>query len=294
MTIFDFTDYKDFFRRKIATFPKKGHGLLRKIGQQIGLSSVAVSQIFKGNRDLTLEQGLSISEFFNLTSLERDYFLLMIQRERAGNFKLKDLFSEKMAELRLKAQNLKDRLPKAADIGPEAKMIYYSNWVYSALRVTSLISGSQTIDDFSYRLGLSASEILKYMEFLVEFGICKKEGDRYSTGLGITHLEAQSPLAVSHHKNWRIKGIEKMVADDIDQIFFTLPMSLSNDDIRLIRKKIILLIEDVNKIVRESPSENTACLKIGSSLEKVDNRLMCSVNKTLILSFTIHFTTCVL
>jgi uncharacterized protein (TIGR02147 family) len=262
MEIFDFTKYKEFIRNKVHTYPKKGHGIYRKLGLHIGLNSVEISQIFKGHRDLTLEQALAVSEFFNFNSLEQEYFLLMVQYERAGNFKLKKIFSDKMLDLQKKSKNIKDRLTQSQDISLEAKSIYYSNWIYSALRIASSINESQSLEALSKKLGLPANEIARYMEFLTVNGICKKEHDQFSTGIGITHLDASSPYAINHHRNWRIKSMEKMNCIDNENLFYTIPVSLSLEDVKVIRKKILSFIEELNQIVRPSPAQEVACLNL--------------------------------
>lgn len=262
MEIFDFINYKEFTRSKVAFYPKKGHGIYRKLGLHIGLNSVAISQVFKGQRELTLEQALGVCEFFNLTPLEQEYYLLMVQYERAGNHKLKKVFLNKLNEIQTKSQNLKNRLIHSQEVTLEAKSIYYSHWVYSGVRITSSLEDGQTIEQLAEKLDLPLSDLVEIMEFLIENGLCKRVDNKYTTGVGMTHLDALSPLAVSHHHNWRIKAMEKMTVKDQEQVFYTIPVSISKTDLKNVRKKIVGFIEEINKIVQPSPAETVACLNI--------------------------------
>lgn len=263
MEIFDYKNYKDYVREKVSSYPKKGHGMYRQLGIHISLNSVAVSQVFKSKRDLSLEQALGVSEFFNLTELEQDYFLLMVQYERAGNHKLKKIFLNKMTEIKKKSENLKDRLSQTQDISLEAKATYYSNWIYSGVRIASSIDdGGQSIEALAKRLGVLPYDLTKVLEFLTENGLCKKIENKYTTGIGITHLEATSPLVLSHHRNWRIKAIEKMNRQDEDQIFYTIPLSISKNDLKNFRKKIVMFVEEINQALKSTSAEEVACLNI--------------------------------
>ena len=95
MTIFDYQNYKQFVNEWIALQKGGGHGQLRQLSLHLGINSVVMSQVFRGERDLTLEQALGVSEYIGFTEMERDYFLLLVQKERAGNHQLKAIFQQK-------------------------------------------------------------------------------------------------------------------------------------------------------------------------------------------------------
>jgi hypothetical protein len=55
----------------------------------ITVASKALFIIGNGDRDLTVEQALSLCEFFGFIELEADYFVSLVERERAGTHQLK-------------------------------------------------------------------------------------------------------------------------------------------------------------------------------------------------------------
>jgi hypothetical protein len=77
-----------------------------------------------------------------------------------------------------------------------------------------------------------------------------------------THLDAESPFINNHHINRRHKAIQTMEQRKSSNLFFTGPMSLSQDTAQEIRQMLPQLIETVMKKVEPSPSENVYCLNV--------------------------------
>jgi hypothetical protein len=72
----------------------------------------------------------------------------------------------------------------------------------------------------------------------------------------------QHPLVIKHHQNWRIRGLQKMELRDENHLFYTGPMSLSEDGAANVRQKILDVIQQVNQLVVDSPSQVARCLNI--------------------------------
>ena len=77
-----------------------------------------------------------------------------------------------------------------------------------------------------------------------------------------THLEADSPLVTRHHLNWRVKGMEKMGNLSNDELFLSLPCSMSEKAMREIRSELVKSIERVTEIVDSSAEDQLVCLNI--------------------------------
>ncbi|MGZ3699053.1 MAG: TIGR02147 family protein [Bdellovibrionota bacterium] len=264
MKVFDFENYKEYVVKVIKTMPKRGYGQYRKIALHLGVNSVVVSQIFKGSRELTAEQALSLSEYLGFTTLERDYFLLLVQLDRAGTHQLKKLLLGKLQELREKSKDLKTRLEQDQQMTEEAKALFYSNWYYSATRLLSSVPGFDSIDAIAERLEIPRSTIKAVVEFLVQHGLCIEREGRLQMGPSRTHLESSSPFLSRNHINWRLKGIENMEPQNPDHLFYSGPMSISLSAGQKIRSELVNLIEGVTKTVVDDPKSPSglSCLNI--------------------------------
>ena len=128
MKVFDFENYKDFVTNRIKSMPNRGRGQFRKMSEYLNVHTTLVSQIFKGIKDLTLEQACGVADFFGLSELETEYFISLVQLERAGSERYREILRKQIAELKDKAQDLSRRLPPAQILSEENKAIFYSNW----------------------------------------------------------------------------------------------------------------------------------------------------------------------
>lgn len=105
------------------------------------------------------------------------------------------------------------------------------------------------------------SDLNAEFQYLMKFSRTKPNG-RYIRSEKNTHIEADSPLAIRHHQNWRAKTFElheKMTAEDLVS---TAPISISSKDIPKIRKILLEAIAEISKVVEASPPEEITYLGI--------------------------------
>ena len=262
MNIFEAQNYKTFINRRIKQMPKGGRGQYRKMANYLAINSVNVSQIFKGDRHLTVEQACDLVDFFGLSDLEGQYLMALVESERAGTQKLKFAIQKRMDEILEKSQDLKQRLKQDKQLSEETKAIFYSNWYYSGIRLLSSVKGFRTPDAIAGYFDLPLSTVNRVLEFLVQTGLCKFEEGQFKMGPRSTHLEASSPLVTRHHMNWRVKGMEKMGNVSADELFLSLPASLSERAMKEIRKELVIAIEQITGIIDGSTEDQLACLNI--------------------------------
>lgn len=262
MDLFECNDYKKVVHRFIESQPRKGRGQLKKMAEHLRIHPVVMTQIFNGPRDLNLEQAFELSDFMGFSHFEREYFLKLVERDRAGTQNLKDHYQKKIEELREQSQELKNRVTKDQELSESAKAVFYSQWYYSGIRLATGLEKIKSIQELSERLGLEISQVNKVMEFLVEQGLVVKEGSDLKPGPQRTHLEARSPLVGRHHSNWRIQAMRAMEKPSKDQLFFTAPMRLDEETYFYIRKELVNLIESLTDQVVKAQDHDLACLNI--------------------------------
>src|ERR1035437_7107143 len=133
MTIFTYSDYRSFFKAYLASLPKKGRGELSKVAQAIGVHSTLLSLILSGERDFSLDQVFDLAQYLELTDLEREYLFLLVQKERAGNARFKSFLKEKVKAAQTEALKIENRFEHEKRLSDEARAIFYSSWIFSAV-----------------------------------------------------------------------------------------------------------------------------------------------------------------
>jgi uncharacterized protein (TIGR02147 family) len=260
--LFESTDYRDVIRSKIESFSKKGYGQLFKLSGHLGIHSSLVSQVMKGAKNFTLEQAIQVATFLNLTSREQEYFLLLVQLERAGTRQLKAHFEDQLQKVRRSNQTIDSRRKGVAPFDQEAQAQYYSDWTLMAVWLAVSIKGLSTSEAIGQKLGLSRARVESILEFLLSVGLCVRGPDGVRPGVTNTHLSRTSPLVNRHHINWRLKSLANLENLSADELAFTAPVSLSQADFEVIRRIILDAVEAVSDTVEKSEPEMLACLNI--------------------------------
>lgn len=259
--IFEYLDFRQFLADWIQSQPRRGYGQNRKMAEHLGVSSVMMSQILKGDRLMPMEHAYELARYIGLNDNETRYFLLLAQHSRAGTESFKKHLKDEIQSLRKSARELKSRLPVDKELSDEAKSIFYSDWIYSGVRLVSSIEGFESVEKIAEKFDLPIQKVRAVAEFLVSVGLCVQNGGKLQMGPARTHLESNSPYVKARQVSWRLKGFEQM-GNSTDDLYYTAPMALSKEAAEEVRKQLVLLIQRVNKIVPESKSEELACLNI--------------------------------
>jgi uncharacterized protein (TIGR02147 family) len=262
MKIFEFTDYKNFLWHFIEQQPKKGRGLVKAMGEYLTIDPSQVSQVLSGNKDFTEEQGIMISRFTGLNELETDYFLTLIKIERAGTKTLKDHYTKKQIKLKEESLDLKERVNQDRILSDYEKSIFYSSYLYSAVRLSTSIGAGQTISEIAERFQISREKAFGIINFLKDSNLCLEKDGKYVLGTQHTHIERGSPFLSRHHHNWRVKALERTDSISDQELQFTGPVSISKEDFESVRELLVEVIsKSLDKVKKTEPSD-VACLLI--------------------------------
>ncbi len=251
MSVFQYQDYKKFVLDKVKAYPAGGHGVFKKISEALSIPPSTLSLVFKGDRDLTAEQAIEIAEFFGLGELEIEYFMVLVERNRAGNPRLRKFTESRLAKTRLAADNLKNRVPNEKVLGENEKHVFYSEWYYSAIRMLTGIPGFQRPPAIAEQLGLSLALVQRALGFLASCGLVKEKNGSYSRGAASTHVGPDDPLAFRHLQNWHQQSVHRLIENpqlDEHELCISMPCTTSKEAVQAMKQA---LLDAMLKVVAE-------------------------------------------
>lgn len=258
-----YENYKDYVNDWVSSHPKSGRGKYLELSKILSVHTTLISQIFKGDRELSLEQAYTLCDYLGLNSLEIEYFLNLVQKQRSGNHKLKRYFEDKMIKLQNELQDMKSRIKERKELDDNDKAIFYSNWFYSAIRIACSLDSIKTREDVVEHTGLSLSLVTRVVEFLISVQLVTEEEGVLAGGPAITHLDRKSPLVARHHANWRIKAMDRHPLLSEDEFCFSAPLSINRDDVPQVREILTGAIEQISEIVKNSEDvDDIYCVNI--------------------------------
>ena len=262
MRVFDYEDYRLFLKDWIAARPKGGRGILGQWAASLSVHSTHLSHVLAGKKDLSIETAHQLATLIGLTESEQDHFFLLVLEARAGTASLRTSLKRKIEKSRKQANKIPSRLDVKSEIPPEAKTIFYSSWIYSAIKNLLALRKFESVDSIADSLGISKEVAESAIQFMLDHGICRRDGSLLVPGNSRTHIGPDSPLLNQHLRNWRNLALHNMNQAADGEIYFSFPMNLSKKDVDKIREELLKVIERVNGIVGPSPSETVQCLNI--------------------------------
>jgi uncharacterized protein (TIGR02147 family) len=262
MNVFDFKSYKAYIRHRIEAMPKKGRGEYLKLARMLGVHSTMISHVFKGDAHLSIEQGIKVAGHYFLNGHETDYFVNLIQHERAGDEPTRKYFAAKLEDIKNKQLDLSERIDAGQVMDEKDQAVFYSHWYYLGIQILTSIPGFQDPAAIASHLRLPNEIVLEALEFLVRTGLCMRAGDGYKVGITRTYVKRDSPLVSRHHTNWRLRVMQQFPDIEDGELVYTCPTSISKDDFMFIRERIARFIEEFNKTIAPSKDEQFACLNL--------------------------------
>lgn len=257
LSVFEFSDSKAFLKAWIAGRPRRGHGEKSKIAAALGCHSAYVSQVLEHDAQFSFEQGAALTEYVGLGKEEARFYLLLLQRERAGTRSLKNFVTAQIDEILTARTLLRNRLEKQKILSAEAQATYYSSWHYAAAHVAVSIPAFSTRNTLAKALGIGASRAGEVLAFLTEQSLVIEEGGRYRSGTASLYLPENSPLVSKHHANWRFQAMRALDEPAPFELHYSSVATLRAEDLPKARAILVKAIEEVRHLVRTGTEEDT-------------------------------------
>jgi uncharacterized protein (TIGR02147 family) len=236
-------------------------GYKARLAAAAGCQRSFLSQVLAGAHTLTPEHGVGLAQFWGMRKSERDYFVDMINFERAGTPALRDLLSERINDAKAKAGDLSVRF-QAPTLPHDAMEIYYSTWLYAAVHMLLTVAQWQLPSELSHRLQLPLGTVREVLQTLVNLGLAKLSGNRYIAIKPIIHLPKDSQLNRFNHGTWRQYAMHKTLHDSRSEIHYTAIYSLSRQDQRRLQEMVQDFIDSTRRVVEPSKEEEVVALLI--------------------------------
>jgi uncharacterized protein (TIGR02147 family) len=261
VNIFEYEDYKVFVNDWVKMQPRGGYGVYSEIARRLGTNSVTVSQTFKGPRSLSLDHAAKLSQFMGLGRPECDFFLVLVQKEKAATAELKAILHRQLVAQRSSSQAIKNQI-KHEQLTDVDKATFYSSWHYVAVWLAAASPAGASARQIAERLRLPEKTVIEAVGFLVEKGLLLKAKNGFEFGQNVIHVPHDSIFAGKHHLNWRMKAIQSLDRNDDANLHYTAPVSLSAKLAVKIRAELVRQVAAWTKQIAAAPSEELMCLNI--------------------------------
>lgn len=253
-SLFEFSEYKAFLRAISGVKQRKGVRLA--ISKALRCQPAYISQVLNGGGNFSLEQGEGICQFLGFGKQESHYFLLLLQKERAGTKNLRVYFEEQIEEVQKRRLVLTERLGKEHELTEAQRAEYYSSWIYAAVHIGLSIPGLQEKKLLAEFFQLPQMKVAAVVDFLLHSGlVVERAGGGYDFGPSKIRLGNDSPQIVRHHSNWRVRAMESLEREGLSDMHYSGVVSISRADAVRIKESLLEQVKKCQAVVADSPEE---------------------------------------
>lgn len=236
-------------------------GFKSKLAMAAKCQSSHLSQVLARKVLLTPEQAFAIANFLEWSSLDKQHFMALVLRERAGTKVLRRHYESVIRQLEKDKLSLAKRF-ETEDMQLEHQQIYYSSWYYAAIHILLSIPG-HTIGSLANCLKIDNETVSKATEDLEEMGLIGRNDDKtFKVNSYNTHVSRDSALHKTHHVNWRVKSCQLIQENDPENLHYTAIHSMSESDYKKMRQMIVDFIEQTRGVVGDSVEEKGVLFQI--------------------------------
>lgn len=105
MSLFEFSNYRDYIRYRLNQ-KREIRGYHSRIARAAGCQKSFLTQVLKEQLNLSRDHAAALTEFFKFSEQEANYFLALVDFERAGTTSLRRMELQRIERLRKNADNL--------------------------------------------------------------------------------------------------------------------------------------------------------------------------------------------
>lgn len=263
MKIYEFDDYREFFKQYYALKLRNRRGYISAIAKILRVHTTFVSLVFRGLREFNLEHGAILASHLKLSVAETEFLLNLIIQRKSGNHLLTNFATAKIKNAQNSARAQEKKLDFGLDLSNEERSVFYSSWHYSAIHlfIASSKNGKELGEIIEY-FNLSQVTLESALVFLLSTKLIVQSGNVYLAGADRISIGKEHPVLKSHLTNWRLKALQGFEQLSKDEIMLTTTMAISKSDFEALKALLLELVSKTSSAGEKTDSEQVACLNL--------------------------------
>lgn len=254
--VYDFKDYKEYLR-KVAGSANQRSGIKSQIARALKCQVSYLSRVLHKDADLSLEQGESLTKFLQFNDEDKDYFMLLLLKARAGSVSLKNYYKLKIENAQKSRLSVQNRLREKDNKAAEFQQVYYSSYQYALLHVACNVPQLRFPAKLADHFFIPLEQVHEVLSFLVQSGLLVRSDQGYVPTSKSIFIAKDNPLFKSHHSNLRLESIQSVKNSQRREksLHYSAIASLSRADALEIKERLLREISACVETVNHSTEE---------------------------------------
>lgn len=243
---------------------RRPRGVVKSLSDRLRCHPTFISQVLKERADFSQEQGYEVSHHFSFSPQQREYFLTLLLRDRAGSADLRAYYQRKLEQLLEEKRDLKPRASTDRHPLGSFEAEYFGNWLYQAVHAMTQIRRLQTTAAIAKTLGLPSDEIKSVLQRLELMSLVRKtQKSAWQSTLSSLHLPKESRFIRSLHLTWKTKTLADLQNKSaVSGTRYSGLITVSEKDFQKVRDVLVDTITSIRKIAESSNAEDAYVLAL--------------------------------
>lgn len=257
MKVFEATDYQSFISHCLRSGAEKApKGAVKKLSSFVKCHPSYIAQIVRGKSHFSNEQALRFCDYFKLEQDETEFFIDMLNRDRAATQEMRAHFQNRLDRQTQERLNIKRRWKDRDYLNPKREQEYFGNWLFQAVHALTQIPSHRSEENIAKTLKITKEQTVNILEHLKRYGLVKQSDSRWKSIKDTLHLGKDSPTIKNFHTNWRVKTASDIMLDpSLRGLHFSSLVTLSRETAMKIERLILDCLEEARKQTLKSKSE---------------------------------------
>jgi uncharacterized protein (TIGR02147 family) len=256
MEVFKVQDYRALVQ---AMLIQRHQATKSGLAQTLDCSPSWVTRVLGESVQFTPDQALGVCEYFGFNENETEYFLALVDLERAATPSLKRRIETKLASMRAAANQLSLSIKTESSVSEAHRVQYYSSWIYAAIHVATMVQ-KKSLEEIARMLRIDGDIALRVLTDLQEMGLVLSQAGKFQATSVEVHLPGQHPMATIAHANWRHRTAQQIMDRSADGLHYTGVHCLSQKDFEIVKKTMKDVIIESRRLIELSSPELSAIL----------------------------------
>jgi len=255
-SVFGAKTYVEFISHCIAT-SLKSRGSIKALAERIQCHPTFISQVVRHKAHFNHEQAVRFCSYYQLTEDEAEFFIDLLNHDRAGTPEAKKHFQKIIDRKLLDRKSLQKRAKIVSALRAEQEVRYLASWVPCAVHAAIQIPDYNSPEKVARTLGLDINLTLETLSTLQQLGLIEEEKGRWVATQESLHIGKDSPLSSTYHTNWRLKTASRLGEKrrTLRQTHFSSVYAITNALAEEIREIIIQNLQEIRGRMVAAPSE---------------------------------------
>lgn len=256
MSVFDSKTYVGYLKSIIQEGDKKKHGIVKTLADKLRCHPTFISQVINAKADLNHDQAIRLCQFLDLAEDETEFFIDMLNRDRAASQEAKVHFQKKLDRKISERLTFQKRAKLSSSLKTDQEAIYLSRWNCPVIHAAIQIPNVRTTEKIAKLLKAEETDVKNALEVLENLKLVKKSGTAWIPTETALHIGKDSPHAANFHANMRVKTAGRLVsrARNIEDTHFSAVFAISKSAADEVRASLLQSLKNAReKMVSSDP-----------------------------------------